>query len=198
MSARTPASDRPAYVIGSGPSLRGFDFDALPDGCRIGANKSGWLAGCDILVTVDRNFHRNFRQEIETFPGEVFAVFTGAREEYPGVTYWEFSREEFSERHGVLCGLNSGFAALNLAFLLGYREIALLGFDFKWDGDRSHFHDGYSRQTRHVDRQLQNWAVSFRHAAKVLEAHDVRVTNFVGVSGSRLRVFPTAPLEELT
>lgn len=186
------------YVIGGGPSLTGFDFDALPGGYRIGANKVGWLAKCDALVTVDRNFHRNFREQLLAFPGAVYVAIDGQRETLPNVTYWTHRRDEgFAMKPGYLCGSNSGYAALNLAFLLGYKEIALLGFDFMWDEDRSHFHDGYARQTRNVDRQLGNWVRSFKTAAAQLTTAGVSVTNFIGPKGSRLAVFPNAPLGDL-
>lgn len=192
-----PPSDL-CYVIGSGPSLRDFDFDQLPDGHRFGANKSGWLADCDTLVSVDRNFHRNFKQEILAFPGQVYMGVHGTHEVYPDVTYWTRVGDEFVWEPGKLPSCNSGLAALNLAVLLGYKEIALLGFDFKWDERVSHFHDGYPGQNKSVDNQLKNWAGIFNRVAKQIAARGVRVTNFVGPTGSRVTAFPTLPLEELT
>lgn len=185
------------YVIAGGPSLQGFNFDALPDGRRIGANKSGWLADCDTLVTVDRNFHRNFKPQITSFAGEVYVAFSGAKEIYPNVTYWEPARDEFSWESGCLPGSNSGLAAFNLAVLLGYTDIALLGFDFQWSEGKSHFHEGYPGQTQHVDRQLKNWAQIFDRAARRIKERGITVTNFVGPTGSRVTAFPTLPLEQL-
>lgn len=186
------------YVIGSGPSLCGFDFDQLPDGFRIGANKSGWLAKCDAMVSIDRNFHKNFPREIASFEGDVYIAFSGAQKTYPNVTYLEHSREEISWVPGTICGSNSGFAAFNLAILLGYTEIALLGFDFKWDETTSHFHGGYQGQTKKVDQQLAQWCRMFGQVARRVKDRGIRVTNFVGPSGSRINAFPVAPLEELT
>lgn len=187
-----------AYVIASGPSLVAFPFEALPAGRRIGANKSGWLAGCDTLVTVDHRFHQNFADYLTAFPGEVYAAFSSARETLPGVTYWSYSGAEgFSWTPGELRGSTSGFAALNLAVLLGYTEIALLGFDFQWSGGRSHFHDGYPTTRPHADAQLAGWVAAFGPVAPQLLERGVNVTNFVGPAGSRLQVFPTRPLGDL-
>jgi hypothetical protein len=187
-----------AYVIAGGPSLRGFPFDALPEGRKIGANKSGWLAACDTLVTVDRNFHRHFADQITAFCGEVYVALSGAQAALPRVNYWQHRRDEgFSWVSGTLHGSNSGFAALNLAVLLGYTDIALLGFDFQWVDGQSHFHEGYPSSRPHVDRQLAGWAHAFKAGAPQLKARGVNVTNFVGPAGSRLKVFPTRPLEEL-
>lgn len=185
------------YVIGSGPSLKGFPFDRLPAGRRIGANKAGWLASCDTLVTVDHNFHRNFSEQLRTFPGAVYAAFSQPRENLPNVTYWQHQgREGLSSTPGLLYGSNSGFAAVNLAILLGYTDIALLGFDFQWVDGQSHFHEGYPTTRPHADRQLSGWAQSFAQIAPDLRARGIHVTNFVGPAGSRLKVFPTRPLDE--
>ena len=188
------------YVIGGGPSLAGFDFGALPDGYRIGANKSAWLAGCDALVTVDRNFHRKFLDRVSTFRDRAFVALPDAPpRRAPEVNYWHLERGEgMSETWGTLRGSNSGFAALNLAVLMGYTEIALLGFDFQWSDSRSHFHDGYAGQNRNADRHLNTWVKAFERAKGTLWTRGVRVTSFVGPQGSRLRVFPTLPLAELT
>jgi hypothetical protein len=186
------------YVIASGPSLLAFDFDALPEGIRIGANRSAWLANCDLFCTVDINFHNRERGRIEAFGANAHVALEDMVNLIPGVTYWR----HFSNAPGLaltpqaLAGSNSGFAAFNLAVQLGYTEIALLGFDMKWDGDRSHFHEGYG-QRFHVDRQLQAWAQAFDEAARQLRGTGIRVTNFVGPMGSRVKAFPTAPLREL-
>jgi hypothetical protein len=190
----------PCYVIASGPSLIGFDFDALPSGFRIGANRSAWLADCDALVTVDRNFHQKERERIAAFGANAYIALSDAHfQRIPGVSYWHHSRagDGMSFAPQTLSGSNSGFAALNLAVQLGYTEIALLGFDFKWLGDRSHFHEGYN-QKRHIERNLRTWAQAFDQAAPYIRRKNVNVINFVGPMGSMVKAFPTAPLSDLT
>jgi hypothetical protein len=187
------------YVIASGPSLIGFDFDALPAGFRIGANRSGWLAKCDAICTIDRNFHRRERERLIEFGRNAHvALSDGAVEPLPGVTYWAYAPalEGVALTPGTLSGSNSGFASLNLAIQLGYKDIALLGFDFKWDAGRSHFHEGYGQRAS-VDRSLAAWAQAFRPVASQAVTLGVRITNFVGPMGSRVKAFPTAPLSDL-
>lgn len=191
-------TDNVCYVIGSGPSLTGFDFDALPSGYRIGANRSGWLAKCDALVTVDRNFHQKEAERLRNFDGEVHAALTDIGLNLPNATYWHLARNlsGLALSPGALTGSNSGFAGLNLAVQKGFTDIALLGFDFKWDAGRSHFHEGYG-QRFNVDRQLGRWAQAFDPVPGQLKAMGITVTNFVGPMGSRVKVFPTAPLSDL-
>jgi ATP-dependent DNA ligase len=186
------------YVIASGPSLLGFDFDALPDGFRIGANRSGWLAKCDAICTVDRNFHMRERERLASFGANAHIALSRVEMAIPGATYWYHaaSLEGIALSPGQLSGSNSGFAAFNLAVQLGYTDIALLGFDFKWDGGRSHFHEGYG-QKRHIERNLAFWANAFIAAAAQVRHLGVKVTNFVGPMGSNLKSFPTAPLADL-
>ena len=186
------------YVIASGPSLIGFDFDALPDGPRIGANRSAWLANCDMLCTVDRNFHTKEADRIKAFGPNAHVATASENGRYPETTYWHYARtiEGLALTPNALAGSNSGFAAFNLAVQLGFTEIALLGFDFKWDGGRSHFHEGYG-QKRHIERQLTNWAHAFTHAARQTKPLGINVTNFVGPLGSNMKAYPSAPLSEL-
>ena len=186
------------YVIASGPSLIGFDFGSLPSGFRIGANRSAWLAGCDALVTVDRNFHRHERERIAGFGERAFVALPEQQLVIPRVNYWAYARlaDGLAMAPQTLAGSNSGFAALNLAVQLGYTDIALLGFDMKWDGDRSHFHEGYG-QKRHIERSLAVWAQAFDAAARQTRGMGITVTNFIGPMGSRVKAFPTAPLADL-
>lgn len=186
------------YVIASGPSLIGFDFKALPEGVRIGANRSGWLADCDILCTVDKNFHRKERDRITSFGARAYVALSDKFETYPDVNYWSYAPglPGFAQAAKTLAGSNSGFAALNLAVQLGYTDIALLGFDYRWVQGRSHFHEGYG-QRQHVERQLHTWARAHDHAAGQARAAGVSITNFVGPMGSLVKAYPTAPLAEL-
>jgi hypothetical protein len=183
------------YVIGGGPSLKGFDFGRLPQGYRIGANKSAWLANADCFITVDKNFHKKFRKEIGDFNG---AKYASLNEDEPieGVTYLTHERSNgLSTDPTRITGSNSGYAALNLAYQKGYGEIALLGFDFKWTDNQSHFHDGYIGQSKNTNRFLATWARAFDTIPPMLG--DVKVINFVGPQGSNITAFPTRPLEDL-
>jgi len=184
--------DHDCFVIASGPSLLGFDFSRLPDVTRIGANKSAWLADCDIMVTLDRHFPRKCKAEIEAFQGEkVFAVSRDDTRYHDDTTYVKRERGDGFASEGALRGYDSGFAALNLAWQRGYKSIGLLGFDYKWT-ERSHFHEGYRDQNKKTHMMLQRWVKEYEHIA-----HLVNAVNYVGPKGSNLTLFPTRPLEDL-
>lgn len=186
------------YVIASGPSLLGFDFDALPSGDRIGANRSAWLANCDMLVTVDKNFHQREVDRILSFGANAHIALSRLDSSLPGATYWTLASgfPGLATSPNTLAGSNSGFAALNLAVQLGYTDIALLGFDYKWNEGRSHFHEGYG-QRQHIERQLKTWTKAHDFAADQAAGMGVTITNFVGPTGSLVKSYPTAPLADL-
>lgn len=188
------ATDIDCFVIGSGPSLTGFDFDLLPkDVPRIGANKSGWLANCQALVTIDRHFPRKCEEEIKAFDGEVIIAVAYDQPRHIGnATYVLRERGDGFASVGGLRGYDSGFASLNLAWQRGYKRIGLLGFDFKWDGAKTHFHDGYLDQNRKTPNMLERWALAFDRVTHLVDA-----VNYVGPKGSNVTAFPTRPLEEL-
>lgn len=186
------------YVIGGGPSLIGFDFSALPAGYRIGANRAAWLANCNCFVTVDVNFHRYEAARIAEFGANAHVALSRPEPPIPGICYWQLltGTVKLATAPGVLAGSNSGFAALNLAVQMGFREIALLGFDMRWIDKRSHFHEGYD-QLPILRHNLTHWAAEFDLITGQLHELGVSVTNFVGPFGSMITAFPTAPLDDL-
>lgn len=64
------------------------------------------------------------------------------------------------------CGIDSGYGALQLAIILGYREIYLMGYDMRVQG-RTHYHNRYER--RKIDdfqKKLNGYA---RHYIKAFQ-----------------------------
>jgi len=190
-------SDRPVYVVGGGPSLTGFDFERL-DGYTIGANKTAFVADTDVLVSIDVHFIRKSRDEIEAFskrPGKsvVLAMPTteDVHRQIPSVTYLIRGRTKgISRDPGRLCGVHSGYSAMNVAFLAGAKEIGLLGIDMNHDGQNTHFHGGYPWGGRRHPRSIQKWANDFELASRELKREGVSVVYFRGpMSNPRMTDF---------
>jgi hypothetical protein len=96
---------------------------------------------------------------------------------------------------GVGCGGNSGFAALNLADVLGAETIYLLGFDMKGEGGRvTHWHDGYAEKAP-SDSICDRWLEAFRWAATKVRAKVVVLE--VQPGDSRLDCFEKRKAEEV-
>jgi len=153
-------------IVGGGPSLEGFDFGTLRGRDTIAVNYSIFAAPfATYFVTLDRTFfdkvarrHTEFKKmpavkvlvnnmgdPIHEDAGEIlvrgkkrfdFSDFTmivrSTRADGIGRSFLDF-------RHGY----NSGYCALQLAVLLGYRRIGLLGIDLGSLGGKVHYHNDY-------------------------------------------------------
>jgi hypothetical protein len=93
-------------------------------------------------------------------------------------------------------GMNSGYAALNFAYLKGAKTIYLLGYDFKLQGDRTNFHAGYPWQkSKNGPSLYPHWARAFNDTTSQLKAAGVEVFNCS--PDSLLDCFPYKSYEEI-
>lgn len=192
-------------VIGGGPSLVDFDFDTLEGFNMIGANDAGLLTKAQTIITLDRNYYRNRLKEMVKKAREGRMVYAALPTDLPPDTKFpdEIVHLQFKRGRGLaqnpemIYGLNSGFAALNVAYLSGAKDIRLIGFDFKFNPDQPHWHKEYSWFTQKNDRQIQRWAKDFELTLPQLEAAGARVTNYVGPEGSAITAYKTRPLGDV-
>uniref|UniRef100_A0A6M3IXF1 Uncharacterized protein n=1 Tax=viral metagenome TaxID=1070528 RepID=A0A6M3IXF1_9ZZZZ len=129
------------YIIGGGPSLRSFDYSVLRGKHTIGCNDA-FLHGfeiCRACIFGDIPWFDAFEDRLKQFPG---IVFTCARGFFVDWVYTIKNYPDGLHKDGVgWCG-NTGAAALNLALLLGAKNVYLLGFDMKLDKEgRQNWHD---------------------------------------------------------
>ena len=171
------ASKDICFVIGGGPSLNGFDFTSLNGFDTIAVNKSvEYISNPTYFITTDYSyftkaslpiskikqkayksyFVANMTHEyMEIFNGQV--IDTRRNFVYEDLHYYDgvitsFNKEGFgSTVTDFSNGDNSGHCAIQLALLLGYKKIYLLGFDLN-DQTQTHFHQSY----REIDQ------ISFR------------------------------------
>lgn len=95
----------------------------------------------------------------------------------------------------VIDGGTSGHAALQLAVLKRSRRIVLLGFDYGFEGRRSHYHDAYAGQGAGADAETwQRWAENFDVIAPMIRARGVEVIN--ASPASRIGCFPKCSIED--
>lgn len=198
---------RDVYVVGGGYSLHGFDFSVLRGrGTTIGCNMAGIAAECDVVFSLDRQFHRMYAPLLREAVGRgqrvVIALPPTANPRtdpvIEGALYLVRRRGPVISRsprdvHGV----HSGFGALNLAVLGGAEHVHLLGIDMRVSaGKPSHFHDG-SRPSAEVGSAMRGWLRTFEQARPSLEEAGVRVTNYVGEPHSLIECFEALPLSAL-
>jgi hypothetical protein len=188
-----------AFVVGGGPSLRGFDFSRLRGERIIAVNRAfEFLPFAEILLSMDFRFFSDVRltKEFQAFRGRKIWIDTKGFP-YKGVETLKSGPADgmtarFSE--GIATGGNSGHAALNLALILGADLIYLLGFDFKHGEDgRTHFHPGYG----YVDRpgKLDEYLARLEAAAPAIRASGRSVINLS--QDSALKGFETERFESI-
>jgi len=170
-----PLKDPYIYIIGGGPSLEGFDFSLLENKCTICVNhsifdvpKPNYFVTCDGSLCLKEDFSK-----LKTIPAAKFYIdYFEEIPEDPGPFDFLVQGEntcEFSlswDRFAI--GGNSGFSAIQLAIVLGYSRIALLGFDLNKKG-KSHYHDtkGYSKT--HILKNSDEFYQCFKQGFESLD-----------------------------
>ena len=192
------------YIIGGGSSLVGFDFNKLKDKDTIVVNKAIFhVPNPTYFITMDYMFVSNNKEKLrkKRFP----KFFVGAINN-PYLKYIKgkltdtrykmsydldmidvliFSKHDaglgfnFGDfRHGC----NSGYCALQLAIILGYKKIHLLGIDLTCT-DKTHFHGGYGRSINNFTKKLNFYIMYFRYAMNLLKKHpEIEIYNCSSIS----------------
>jgi hypothetical protein len=194
---------QPAFIVGGGPSLRGFDHRVLRGRNVIGLNW-GFLARPSVTLVMDK---RNLNKIVDS----------DHYRNYEGVTIWasayadcEFGvgpngvvavkrAERWSKSlldgiyPGSFDGHNAGLAGLNLAEILGADPIYLLGYDMKGEaGKTANWHDKYPADWKHGEDCYTRYA---RDIAECYPAMKSRVINLNRDSG--LKCFEFGDLQEI-
>lgn len=190
------------FIVGGGPSLRGFDFSRLQGERVIGINRSFEHVQTDLLYFMDHSFYRDVR-ELESWK-----QFTGIRVSPSPLSHellfdesvhlvWRRMHPSLQKRveDGVYAGTNSGLGALMLAATLGCSPIYLLGYDLT-TGENTHWHSGYTWQTKlDLEALFRDYLKDFDLVAPVLAESGIRIVNLNEQSG--LHCFEKKNLDEV-
>lgn len=171
---------RRCFIIGGGPSLRGFDFKRLRGELTIGIN-AAWTVNptCTLVLDVRMMDHLEdtpawhdyggTKVWLKSEPHRKHASFTNVQTVLASRLWtWSLSR-------GLIRLGNAGPAALNLADVLGASQVYLLGFDLKNAPapDR--------KPGNELAGKLQHWHAEYDNrpalqtAAKVLEKYKTQI-----------------------
>lgn len=163
-----------AVIIASGPSLtqnqvdhvKGKAFTIVVNNCY---KLAPWA---DILYACDEEWWDYYRPE---FNGLKYTVNEDAARKYSLKLLRCKNNIKFSTDPEVLAtGGNSGFQAINLAYLLGYRKLYLLGFDYKNSGN--HWH---GKHPGDMDKypNMNSWVYRIHEAKPEMDAAGLEVIN---------------------
>ena len=170
------------FIIGGGPSLKDFDFNLLKDKETIAVNMSALDVPCPTYsITADSSIFRKLCKGdfcgvsttwvVVSNPNHCSMKFRNGRFQHNnGYVYNPFAAHMLIRNAGVegigfsfndfRTGYNSGFCAFQLAVLLGYQKIYLLGFDLQG----THYHSYYGNRKisdNDFTRYFQNFIDAF-------------------------------------
>ena len=183
------------FVVGGGPSLNGFDFTQLNGFDTIAINKSvEYIPNPTYFITTDYSYFVKAALPIEKikqktqhsyFVANMTHEYMAFRDGKVIDTRRNFVYDNLYQYTGVIesnntdgfgssltefsNGSNSGHCGIQLALLLGYKKIYLLGFDLNADG-QTHFHQSY----RDIDQasfknKVKNYAITLNNALSTYE-----------------------------
>jgi len=182
-----------AFVIGGGPSVKGFDFDRLRGRNVIAVNNAGLdlAPWAHVLLWVDRRWLDWNHGRLELHKGK-YKISRKRPHIETGhdIRFMRFLPRRLSHWPDTLGGWCGGSSGINLAYLMGARVVVLMGFDMR-PGNYHQDHQLPPVPGQHRDRFIPT-----------LEAMEPELTK-AGVlvlntnPRSALRCFPFADIEEL-
>lgn len=197
--------DGTAVCIATGPSLTAEQVGRTYQSNVIAVNDAYTLAPhADVLYFADTRWwqwHRE-RPAFRDFKGvRVTVEQTGGMVEDEQVLMLrnlnnDGAQCELSTRSdGLATGMNSGYQAINLAYLTGAKRILLLGYDMQPVDGRAHFFGDHPDRIQTSEATFTAFRVHYQRLARELKRRGVEVINCSPVSA--LKCFPYAPLESL-
>jgi len=189
------------YLIGGGKSLSGYDFSHLKNEDTIAINMSALdVPNPTYCITADSSIFRKVQEGyfksvdttwvLVTNPEHCSMKFRDGKFVHKnGFVYNLFCMNVIIRNAGVdgigfsfndfRTGYNSGFCALQLAVLLGYDEIHLLGFDLCG----THYHSHYKSNHQIAIKVFEKFYINFVLALNILkERTNIKVVSRSAVS----------------
>jgi len=197
------------YIVGGGPSLRGYNWELLRDKRIIGINRAFEVVPwADMIYFGDYKFFLEFQHK-GLFDVDSALITTDGRINHPRiVNFVNAGVNGLASDNNCLCvGKNSGHAAINLAVHLKAKRIILLGFDMSTEqcdvtrisdkkvmkvSGRSHWHSGYSTQP-----SLRTYPTMLEHFPSLVEPlKELGIEVLNASPHSKLDVFPKIALDQ--
>jgi len=193
--------NREVFIIGGGKSLDGYDFNRLKDKDTIAVNVSALdVPNPTYCITADSSIFRKVQEGyfkdvnttwvLVTNPEHCSMKFRDGKFVHKnGFVYNLFCMNMVIRNAGVegigftfsdfRTGYNSGFCALQLAVLLGYDVIHLLGFDLTG----SHYHKHYSPNQQIAVKTFEKFYQNFVLALGIIKTQtNIKVISHSPVS----------------
>lgn len=184
------------YLIGGGPSLKGFEWNRLKGKKTIAINKAvKFYPNADAMYWTDGRVYSWLNKEINDFKGLKYTI-RWNRNHTPDINVLKRGAKFGLEtaKDTLAHGNNSGYAAINLAIHLGAKRIVLLGYDMGNDGKVSHFHDGYPVPATATNIYTKQFLPGFDILKDRLKGKDIQIYN--ACPTSKLNTFKKITIDE--
>jgi hypothetical protein len=197
------------YIVGGGPSIQECNLSLLHNLPTIGVNKSVFsLTNPTHFITMDYTVLQKIGiqrlhslrcskffavnlcpQYMQVRHGAILdirnnAVYSDIYQCCDSIILCKRERGFGASFHDFCSGNNSGYTAIQLALLLGYTRIYLIGMDLTIQGNHTHFHNGYGEKPLQFFKKLQGYTEYFIHGIQSIPHvfPDVRVFSCSPVS----------------
>ena len=129
-------------IIGGGCSVNEFDFSSVPEEViRINVNWSFIDTRIDYTIYADNFFRGEVIKGNYKVP-EASKVIGYEKFIYSGTDY-------FFNFNDVVIGFHSGYYALQIAQIMGFDSIYLIGFDYKENDGKLHYYEGNFQKSQY-------------------------------------------------
>ena len=202
--------NKKCFILGGGPSLKGFDFSVLDNHLTIGINRAfQYYPNEKINYSMDSDLYDKMKRGDLDKPGELpmleqWLAFKGLRVYLTPMELKEMGKEVLLVKrlfyksvsrdlqNGIYGGCNSGLGAIMLAVALGANPIYLLGYDMQTT-DVSHWHGGYPNKDM---KEFNDKLVQYRHEIEEMQPlyEKLGVQIFQTNKDSALKCFPIIDL----
>lgn len=170
--------------IASGPSLtveqcKYVELKRKFNKCRVIAVNDNWRLAryADYVYACDRRWWDAYVDDVKTLTdAELWTIDKGAASAY-GLKWIESDKMFGVSKNGKIShGQNSGYQAVNLAFLFGAKKIILIGYDCQHTDGKKHWFGDHPKGWGNANR-VQAWAHNFKSLASGLKDEGIDVVN---------------------
>jgi len=182
------------FILGGGPSLRGFDFSRLAGRRVIAVNEAiKHYPNADLLYFWDDTWFIKNRGIVHYRQGLTATGSRVAAASQPRLRRVDIQPAAPLQMccQAVRKGRSSGHTAVALAVACGAARVVLLGYNMRLVDGRSHYHDAYA--ARDPERMSGEWLPAFGGWHAEAQAIGCEIVN--ATPGSALTEFPMVDLD---
>jgi len=219
-------NNKEVYIVGGGTSLKSFDFSKLANKDTIIVNKGiFYVPNPTYFITMDYIFYKLRLQDNELRKAfdnikctKIFIVNMACKNmkerqgqiiDIKNKIIYELNPYDVIIKSKEIKGIgldfndfrsgeNSGHCALQLAILLGYEKIHLLGMDFVISKKNTHFHEGYIQGRHSFYIKLRYYYTNFFKAINEIKHKkpNIEIYNYSKIS-PLTKILPTKELRDI-